>query len=60
MRTGKQPELGRHCVERVTGIEPALSAWETDRSEPLTSLTWEPDAPLVTVTYPVTPGLMAR
>ena len=24
----KRPELGRHCLERVTGIEPALSAWE--------------------------------
>jgi len=28
----KRPELGRHCLERVTGIEPALSAWESDRS----------------------------
>ena len=47
-------------VERVTGIEPALSAWESDRSEPLTALTWAVDAPLVTVMDPATPGLMAR
>ena len=30
MMAGKRPELGRHCLERVTGIEPALSAWEAD------------------------------
>jgi hypothetical protein len=58
--TGKQPELGRHHLERVTGIEPALSAWESDRSEPLTTLTWRADAPLVTVMNPMTPWLMAR
>ena len=33
-------------LERVTGIEPALSAWESDRSGSLTGLTWAPDAPL--------------
>jgi hypothetical protein len=47
-------------VERVTGIEPALSAWESDRSGPLTALSWAPDAPLVTVMDPATPRLMAR
>jgi hypothetical protein len=47
-------------MERVTGIEPALSAWEYDRSERLTGLTWASDVPLVTVTDSVTPGLMAR
>ena len=47
-------------VERVTGIEPALSAWESDRSGPLTALTWESGIPLATVMDPVTPGLMAR
>ena len=47
-------------LERVTGIEPALSAWESDRSGSLTALTWEPDAPSVTVVDPMTPGLMAR
>ena len=47
-------------VERVTGIEPALSAWESDRSGPLTALSWAVDAPLVTMMDPVTPGLMAR
>ena len=30
MMADKRPELGRHCMERVTGIEPALSAWEAD------------------------------
>jgi hypothetical protein len=44
----------------VTGIEPALSAWESNRSGSLTGLTWATDAPLVTVRGPVTPGLMAR
>jgi hypothetical protein len=44
----------------VTGIEPALSAWETNRSGPLTALTWTSDVPPVTVTDPVTHGLMAR
>jgi hypothetical protein len=29
-------ELERHCVERVTGIEPALSAWESVLSGPVT------------------------
>jgi hypothetical protein len=47
-------------LERVTGIEPALSAWESDRSGSLTALTWKSDVPLVTVMDPVTPGLMAR
>ena len=53
-------ELRTQHLERVTGIEPALSAWESDRSGPLTALTCELDAPLVTVIDPVTPGLMAR
>jgi hypothetical protein len=43
----------------VTGIELALSAWESDRSGPLTTLTWAVDAPLMTVMHPATPGLMA-
>jgi hypothetical protein len=47
-------------VERVTGIEPALSAWESDQSGPLTTPTWAVDLPLVTVRDPTTPGLMAR
>jgi hypothetical protein len=58
--TDKRPELGRNCLERVTGIEPALSAWESDRSGRLTGLTWASDAPLVTVIDPMTPRLMAR
>jgi hypothetical protein len=44
----------------VTGIEPALSAWESDRSGLLTGLTWATDAPLATVIDPMTPPLMAR
>ncbi len=34
-------------VERVRGIEPPLSAWESDRSERLTGLTRASDVPLV-------------
>src|SRR5262245_30154710 len=60
--TGKQrrPLTWGFVVERVTGIEPALSAWESDRSGPLTTLSWAPDVPLVTVRDPTTPGVMAR
>jgi len=47
-------------VERVTGIEPALSAWESDRSKPLTALTWATDVPSVTVINSATTRLMAR
>src|SRR5215468_3622445 len=53
-------ELGSQRFERVTGIEPALSAWESDRSGPLTALTWAPNVPLVTAIDRMTPGLMAR
>jgi hypothetical protein len=56
----KPLELGTCDVERVTGIEPALSAWESDRFRPLTALIWASDRPLVTVMGLVTPGLMAR
>jgi hypothetical protein len=45
---------------RVKGIKPALSAWESDRSGPLTALTWASGASLVTAMDPETPGLMAR
>jgi len=44
----------------VTGSELALSAWETDRSGPVTPLTWTSDAPPVTVSDRVIPRLMAR
>jgi hypothetical protein len=39
--TNRPREQALTCkyVERVTGIEPALSAWESDRSRPLTALT---------------------
>jgi hypothetical protein len=47
-------------TDPVTGIGAALSAWESDRSRPLTALTWAPDTPLVTVTDPATPRVMAR
>ena len=46
--------------ERVTRIELALSAWESDRSGPLTALTSASDAPQVTVLDPAAPRLMAR
>jgi len=35
------------------------SAWESDRSKPLTGLTWATDIPLVTVTDLAIPVLMA-
>ena len=57
---GRPSELGTQRVERVTGIEPALSAWESDRSGALTALSWVADAPLVTVMDLVAPELMAR
>jgi hypothetical protein len=37
-----------------------LSAWESDRSRPLTTLSWAIDAPPVAVMDPAAPGLMAR
>ena len=45
---------------RVRGIKPALSAWEPDRSGPLTALTWASGASLVTVMDPEIAGLMGR
>src|SRR5215475_2461047 len=57
---GRQLELGTHAVERVTGIEPALSAWESHRSGSLTALTWASDTPLTTVVDRAVPELMAR
>jgi hypothetical protein len=33
----------RLTMERVPGIEPALSAWESDRSRPLIALAWASD-----------------
>jgi hypothetical protein len=48
----REPLTWAFTLERVTGIEPALSAWESDRSGPLTALTWEPDTPPVTVMNP--------
>src|SRR5262245_22455401 len=59
-RPEKHPLAWAFTWERVTGIEPALSAWESDRSGPLTALTWATDVPLVTVMHPAAPGLMAR
>jgi len=59
-RDQREPLNWDFTLERVTGIEPALSAWETNRSVPLTTLTWDPNAPRVTLMDPMTPGLMAR
>jgi hypothetical protein len=56
----RPPELGSQYVERVTRIELALSAWESDRSGPLAALSWAVDAPLVTAMDLATPRLMAR
>ncbi len=47
-------------LERVTRIELALSAWESDWIVPLWCLTWRYESPLVTVEYSWLPGLMAR
>src|ERR1019366_6096702 len=47
-------------VERVTRIELALSAWESDRTTPPGGLTWQFECPLLTVTDPWLPGLMVR
>ena len=44
----------------MTGIEPALSAWESDRITPPEGLTWRFDCPLLTVAGPWLPGLMGR
>jgi hypothetical protein len=43
------PDLGIVRVERVTGIEPALSAWEAVRLRPIEALTcrfWGPGVPV--------------
>jgi hypothetical protein len=44
----------------VTRIELALSAWEAERLRLLGALNWESACPLMTVTDPWSPGLMAR
>jgi hypothetical protein len=53
-------DLGIHYLERVTGIEPALSAWESVRFGLLCGLTCGAGCPRVTATDPFLPGLMAR
>jgi hypothetical protein len=45
--------------ERMTGIELALSAWESDRSGSVSALTWAEGTPSVTVMDTRVPGLMA-
>jgi hypothetical protein len=37
--TRRVSDLRIRGLERVTGIEPALSAWESDRSGPISPLT---------------------
>jgi hypothetical protein len=56
---GTPAELG-FLAERVTGIEPALSAWESAQPALLCGLTCGAGCPRVTVTDPSSPGLMAR
>jgi len=47
-------------LERVTGIEPALSAWESEPSGHLHGLACEASCPLVTVKDLPSLRLMAR
>ncbi len=47
-------------VERVTGIEPALSAWESDRLWPITSVIRQLGRPGVAVIDRSSPWLIAR
>jgi hypothetical protein len=54
------PDLVLAPWERVTGIEPALSAWESVRSGLLWGLTCETWCPRVTVRDRSSRGLMAR
>jgi hypothetical protein len=62
------PELGsentalaaRSLLERVTGIEPAQSAWESEPSGLSCAMSCEADCPRVTVRYRSLPGLMVR
>jgi hypothetical protein len=57
--SGNRLTRGFH-VERVTGIEPALSAWESVPSGLLCRLACEVRCPRVTVTDRSSPRLMAR
>jgi hypothetical protein len=56
----RRPLACGFVVERVTRIELALSAWESDRIASLEGLTWRFDCPCLPVTDPWFPGLMAR
>jgi hypothetical protein len=47
-------------LERVTGIEPALSAWESDRSWPITSVIRQLGRPEAAVIDRSSPWLIAR
>jgi hypothetical protein len=68
LRPGKQRRTGieimpltwPYVLERVAGIEPALSAWEAQRSRLPGTLTWRPWRSWVTVADPLSPWLMAR
>jgi hypothetical protein len=51
---------GPSHLERLTGIEPAPSAWEAERSGLSPGLTCRPGCPRVTVKDRSLPGLMAR
>jgi hypothetical protein len=56
MISGNVVLAARLLVERVTGIEPALSAWESVRYRLLHGLTCGPENPRVTVTDRLLPG----
>jgi hypothetical protein len=47
-------------LERVAGIEPALSAWEVERARPFMPLSSQPCRSWLTVVNPSSPWLMAR
>jgi hypothetical protein len=55
-----EPLTWDFTLEWVTGIDPALSAWESARSRALTALSRAVDTPPVTVMDPAIPGLVAR
>ena len=60
LRSGNTALAACSPLERVTGIEPALSAWESVPSGLLRDLICEAGGPWVAVRDRSSPGLMAR
>jgi hypothetical protein len=48
---GESSDLGISLLERVTGIEPALSAWEFERITPSQGLTCQFMCPVMTALH---------